>query len=47
MTVSASCSARIVEELRVDRLYPRHHGDPELVALRQRILERLGLGGSW
>ncbi|WP_159709569.1 ABC transporter ATP-binding protein [Geminicoccus flavidas] len=39
--------ARIVEELRVDRPYPRHRDDPELVRLRQRILERLGLGGSW
>ena len=39
--------ARIVEELPVDRPYPRHRDDSALLALRQRILERLGLGGSW
>jgi len=39
--------ARIIEELAVDRPYPRHRDDPALVALRQRILDRLGLGASW
>jgi NitT/TauT family transport system ATP-binding protein len=39
--------ARVVEELPVDRPYPRHRDDPALVKLRQRILERLGMGASW
>jgi NitT/TauT family transport system ATP-binding protein len=39
--------ARVVEVLPVDRPYPRHRDDPALVKLRQRILERLGMGASW
>jgi NitT/TauT family transport system ATP-binding protein len=39
--------ARVVEELPVDRPYPRRRDDPALVKLRQRILERLGMGASW
>ena len=39
--------ARIVADLAVDRPYPRHRGDPQLVELRQRILELLGLGTTW
>jgi NitT/TauT family transport system ATP-binding protein len=39
--------ARVIEELPVDRPYPRRRDDPALVKLRQRILERLGMGASW
>ncbi|SFB39045.1 ABC transporter ATP-binding protein [Azotobacter beijerinckii] len=39
--------ARILAELKVDRLYPRHRDDPHLVELRQQALELLGLGSSW
>lgn len=35
--------ARIVEELDVDLDYPRHRDAPEFVALRKRILDRLGV----
>jgi len=35
--------ARIKAEFHFDRPYPRHRDDPELVALRRRILETLGL----
>jgi len=36
--------ARIVEELRVDLDYPRHRDAPDFVALRKRILDKLGVG---
>jgi ABC-type nitrate/sulfonate/bicarbonate transport system ATPase subunit len=35
--------ARIKAEFRVDRPYPRHRDNPELVAMRRRILATLGL----
>jgi ABC-type nitrate/sulfonate/bicarbonate transport system ATPase subunit len=35
--------ARIKAEFRVERSYPRHRDDPELVALRRQILATLGL----
>jgi len=35
--------ARIKAEFRVERLYPRHRDDPELVAMRRQILGTLGL----
>ena len=35
--------ARIKAEFRVERPYPRHRDDPELVALRREILGTLGL----
>jgi ABC-type nitrate/sulfonate/bicarbonate transport system ATPase subunit len=35
--------ARIKAEFRVERPYPRHRDDPELVALRRQILATLGL----
>jgi ABC-type nitrate/sulfonate/bicarbonate transport system ATPase subunit len=35
--------ARIKAEFRVDRPYPRHRDDPELVAMRRQILGTLGL----
>lgn len=37
--------ARIKAEFRVDRPYPRHRDDPELVAMRRQILRTLGLAG--
>ena len=39
--------ARLVADLPVDRAYPRHRDDPQLVALRHRILELLGLAATW
>ena len=35
--------ARIKAEFAVDKTYPRHRDDPEIVALRREILETLGL----
>jgi NitT/TauT family transport system ATP-binding protein/sulfonate transport system ATP-binding protein len=35
--------ARIKAEFTVDKTYPRHRDDPEIVALRREILETLGL----
>jgi NitT/TauT family transport system ATP-binding protein len=39
--------ASIKADIRVDRPYPRHRGDPELVARRQEILNLLGLEAAW
>ena len=39
--------ARITAELRIDRDYPRHRDDPELIRLRREILGLLGLGQGW
>jgi NitT/TauT family transport system ATP-binding protein len=39
--------ARILAELPVDRPYPRHRDDPHLVALRQKVMQLLGLQASW
>jgi NitT/TauT family transport system ATP-binding protein len=39
--------ARIKAEIVVERPHPRHHDDPELVALRHRALGLLGFGSSW
>ena len=36
--------ARIVADIVNDRPYPRHRDDPQLVALRQHVLEQLGVG---
>ena len=38
---------RILAELPVDRPYPRHRDDPHLVALRQKVMQLLGLEASW
>ena len=38
--------ARIKAELDVDQPYPRHRSDPDLIALRHRALELLGLGST-
>lgn len=39
--------ARIKAEIRVDQAYPRHRDDPELVALRHKVLDILGFSSSW
>jgi len=39
--------ARIRDELKIDRPYPRHRDDRFLVELRQKVLELLGLGSTW
>jgi NitT/TauT family transport system ATP-binding protein len=39
--------ARIKAELAVAHRRPRHRDDPELVALRHRAMEILGLASSW
>jgi len=35
--------ARLKAEFKVDKDYPRHRDDPEIVALRREILGTLGL----
>ncbi|MCG5240503.1 ABC transporter ATP-binding protein [Azospirillum doebereinerae] len=39
--------AKVTADLRIDRDYPRHRGDPVLTELRHAILELLGLAGTW
>jgi NitT/TauT family transport system ATP-binding protein len=39
--------ARIKADIRVQRPYPRHRGDPYLADLRRQILGLLGLDASW
>jgi NitT/TauT family transport system ATP-binding protein len=39
--------ARIKADIRVDRPYPRHRGDPKLAELRRNILGLLGLDATW
>jgi NitT/TauT family transport system ATP-binding protein len=39
--------ARILAEIAVDLPYPRHRGSPGFVALRQQVLEELGLQAHW
>lgn len=39
--------ARIKADIRVDRSYPRHRGDPHLADLRRQILGLLGLDATW
>jgi NitT/TauT family transport system ATP-binding protein len=39
--------ARILAEIVVDLPYPRHRGSPRFAALRQRVLEELGLQAHW
>lgn len=39
--------ARIKADIKVDRPYPRHRGDPVLAELRHEILELLGLAETW
>jgi NitT/TauT family transport system ATP-binding protein len=39
--------ASIKADIRVDKPYPRHRGDPELVAGRHEILNLLGFESAW
>jgi NitT/TauT family transport system ATP-binding protein len=39
--------ARIKADIRVDRPYPRHRGDPYLNELRRELLSLLGLDSAW
>ena len=39
--------ASIKADIRIDKPYPRHRGDAELVARRQEILELLGFAAAW
>jgi NitT/TauT family transport system ATP-binding protein len=39
--------ASIKADIRVDQPYPRHRGDPELVARRREILNLLGFESAW
>jgi NitT/TauT family transport system ATP-binding protein len=39
--------ARILAEIAVDLPYPRHRGSPGFAALRQHVLEELGLQEHW
>jgi NitT/TauT family transport system ATP-binding protein len=39
--------ARIMAQVVNGRPYPRHRGDPHLVALRRDIMGHLGLAESW
>ena len=39
--------ARVKADIRVDRPYPRHRGDPDLSDLRRQILGLLGLDATW
>jgi NitT/TauT family transport system ATP-binding protein len=39
--------ARVAAEIRIDRDYPRHRGDPYLAELRREALRLLGLDASW
>ncbi|SHN61842.1 ABC transporter ATP-binding protein [Bradyrhizobium erythrophlei] len=39
--------ARIKADIRVQRSYPRHRGDPYLADLRRQILSLLGLEATW
>ena len=39
--------ARILAEVAVDLPYPRHRGSPGFAALRQRVMEELGLQVQW
>ena len=40
-------SARILQAMAIDLLYPRHRGSAEFAALRQRVLTGVGLQVHW
>ena len=44
---AAGSTARIVADIPIDKAYPRHRGNPELVSLRREILGLLGLESTW
>jgi len=39
--------ARIKADIKVERPYPRHRGDPYLADLRRQVLSLLGLEATW
>jgi len=39
--------AAVKADIRLDKPYPRHRGDPDLVAKRQEILGLLGFEAVW
>jgi NitT/TauT family transport system ATP-binding protein len=39
--------ASIKADLRLEKPYPSHRGDPDLVTKRQEILKLLGLEAAW
>jgi NitT/TauT family transport system ATP-binding protein len=39
--------ATVKADIRLDSPYPRHRGDPELVARRHEILKLLGFESAW
>lgn len=39
--------ASLKADITIERAYPRHRGDPYLIDLRGRLLDLLGLSGSW
>jgi sulfonate transport system ATP-binding protein len=39
--------ARVKADIKVQRPYPRHRGDPYLSDLRRQILSLLGLEATW
>lgn len=47
VVVMSERPARIKAVLDVDKPYPRHRNDRDLVALRQRALELLGMASTW
>jgi len=47
VSVFSDRPARVKADIRVDRPYPRHRGDPYLADLRRQILGLLGLDATW
>ena len=39
--------AVVKADMRLDKPYPRHRGDPDLVAKRQELLGLLGFEAAW
>ena len=39
--------ARVLADIKIDLPYPRHRGSPRFAALRQQVLEELGLQLNW
>jgi NitT/TauT family transport system ATP-binding protein len=47
VVVFSARPASIKADIRIDKPYPRHRDDPDLVARRREILTLLGLDASW